>query len=89
MPGSVPQREDEPRRLLAEAEAGLARLDEYRAELAAKVTRLRLEAQAARSVLAAASGSYAVPGSVTMLSSEADKVRLFRSLFRPLPLPWP
>jgi hypothetical protein len=82
MPGTVPQHGTEPSRLLAEAEAELRRLDERRAELVARIARCRQDAQPAQSIVAEDGSSCATPAPVTMQSPEADKVRLFRSLFR-------
>ena len=73
----------DPQSLLAEAEAEaeLRLLDGRRAELAARIEKLRREATAPPAILAEASGSYGT-APVTQRSSEAEKIRLFRSLFR-------
>ena len=73
--------ESGPQQLLAEAEAELRLLDESRSELAARIERLRHEATALPPAVSEVSSSY-LTAPVTQYSSEAEKIRLFRALFR-------
>jgi len=73
--------ESGPQQLLVEAEAELRLLDERRSELVARIERLRHEATALPPTVSEVSSSY-LTAPVTQYSSEAEKIRLFRALFR-------